>query len=263
MRLHPQFAHCALFVFLLMTSACTGSKQMINEAPAPSQTSSDTSTEAPANSEEATRMSAEKAAELEAIFWKRQETDRSRFVQANVDFMSGMIGHHAQALIMSAHAPDNGANPAVQRLAARIINAQKDEIALMQKWLKDRGQEVPMVHIMNGKLMIHGGGDHHMDHSTMPGMLSDEQLDELSKAKDVEFDRLFLTYMIQHHKGALTMVDDMFAVDGAGNDEAAFKIASDINVDQITEINRNARISPQNRLDTVFRPLESFQLTKT
>lgn len=208
---------------------------MMNEAPV----ASEQTIESPTSTDSSPRMSAEKAAELEAKFWERQKADRTRFVQANVDFMSGMIGHHAQALVMSAHAPDNGANPAVQRLAARIINAQKDEIALMQKWLEDRDQEAPQVHIMNGKLMIHGGGDHdHMDHSNMPGMLSDEQLDELGKAKDVEFDRLFLTYMIQHHQGALTMVDDMFAAEGAGNDEAAFKIASDINVDQITEINR-------------------------
>ncbi len=79
----------------------------------------------------------------------------------------------------------------------------------------------------------------------MPGMLSQEQLEELAAARDGEFDRLFLTYMIQHHSGAITMVDEMFSHDGAGNDEAAFKLASDINVDQITEIDRMKRMLRQ------------------
>ena len=200
--------------------------------------------------------------ELEAIYWARVEEGKTRFVQADVDFMTGMIGHHAQALVMSAWAPTNGASPAVQRLAARIINAQKDEIALMQRWLRDRGQPVPLVHIEGSTLMIHmeepeGGmthegmdhgdassmdhGGHDMgghDHMTMPGMLSQAQMDELEAARGVEFDRLFLKYMIQHHGGAIVMVDELFAQDGAGNDEASFKLASDVQVDQRTEIAR-------------------------
>lgn len=152
--------------------------------------------------------------------------------------MTGMIGHHAQALVMSRLAPTNGASPAVQRLAARIINAQKDEIATMQKWLRDREQPVPEVHIDGLKLTIHGAGEHGMHHMNMPGMLSQAQLEELAAAQDGDFDRLFLTYMIQHHQGAITMVDALFDTDGAGMDEAAFRLASDINVDQITEINR-------------------------
>ncbi len=158
------------------------------------------------------------------------------FTQADVDFMSGMIGHHAQALVMSRLAPTNGANRSVQTLAARIINAQTDEIEAMQRWLRDRDQPVPMVHIDGLNLMIHGGGHH--DHVHMPGMLSDEQLHELADAQDGDFDRLFLTYMIQHHNGAVTMVDELFSTEGAALDEAAFKLASDINVDQITEIAR-------------------------
>lgn len=176
-------------------------------------------------------------AELEALYQQRLENSRTRFTQADVDFMTGMIAHHAQALVMSALAPTNGASPQVQTLTARIINAQQDEIETMQQWLRDRDQPVPEVHIDGLNLMIHGVDDHGHDHM-MPGMLSQEQLEELAAAHGEEFDRLFLTYMIQHHSGAVVMVDELFATDGAGQDEAAFKLASDINADQTTEIAR-------------------------
>jgi uncharacterized protein (DUF305 family) len=187
----------------------------------------------------ASAADAEEKAELEALYWERRAEARTAFTEADVHFMAGMIGHHAQALIMSRLAPANDANPSVQTLAARIINAQRDEIASMQTWLRDREQPVPEVHIDGLKLMVHGGGAHaHHDHTTMPGMLSQAQLEELAAARGADFDRLFLTYMIQHHSGAVTMVEELFSNDGAGQDEAAFKIASDINVDQITEIAR-------------------------
>ena len=172
---------------------------------------------------------------LEALYWARQKEAMSRFTQADVDFMTGMIGHHAQALIMSRLAPTNDASASVQVLAARIINAQNDEIALMQSWLRDREQVVPQVLIEGLQLTIEGGG-HHAHH--MPGMLTQVQLEELAAARGQVFDRLFLTYMIQHHAGAVTMVEDLFAVDGAAQDEAAYKLASSIHVDQITEIAR-------------------------
>ena len=165
------------------------------------------------------------------------------YTQADVDFMIGMISHHAQALIMSRLAPENGANSEVQTLAARIINAQNDEIATMQRWLRDRDQPVPEVHIEGLKLMIKGVEGHgHMDHLNMPGMLSLEQLQELSKARGTEFDRLFLTYMIDHHSGAVFMVNKLFNTNGAAQDEQAFRLASDIQVDQTTEINRMKRM---------------------
>ena len=177
--------------------------------------------------------------DLEALYEQRIEEAKMRFTQADVNFMVGMIAHHAQALIMSDLAPENGAGSEIRTLAARIINAQKDEIATMQKWLRDRDQAVPEVHIDGLNLMIHGAGDHGMHmHHDMPGMLTQDQLQELSDSRGNEYDRLFLTYMIQHHEGAVTMVHDLFATDGAGQDEAAFKLASDIQVDQITEINR-------------------------
>ena len=169
----------------------------------------------------------------------------------DVDFVTGMISHHAQALIMSELAPTHGASPSVQTLAARIINAQRDEIVLMQRWLEDRDQPVPQVKIDGLNLMIEisapaAGADtgqadheaHDMSEHQMPGMLTQEQLEELAVSFGPEFDRLFLTYMIGHHTGAVTMVDDLFAVDGAGQDEAVFKLASDVQVDQITEITR-------------------------
>jgi uncharacterized protein (DUF305 family) len=184
---------------------------------------------------EVASTSNESQAELEAIYWARQDSARMRFTKADADFMTGMISHHAQALIMADLAPSNGANAAIRRLSARIINAQKDEIATMQGWLRTRGQEVPEVHIDGTNLMVHGAGDHALQ---MPGMLTAEQVNELAAAQDGDFDRLFLTYMIQHHNGAVSMVETLFATDGAGQDEAAFKLASDINADQTTEIAR-------------------------
>ena len=166
--------------------------------------------------------------ELEALFRARSDSALMRVSEADVQFMTGMIGHHAQAVVMSALAPDAGASPQVQTLAARIINAQKDEIALMRRWLRDRGRWVPEV-----------DDSGHMDHVMhMPGMLSPEQLVELGGARGPEFDRLFLAYMIQHHEGAVAMVQDLFEADGAALDDTSFKLASAIQVDQITEIVR-------------------------
>lgn len=177
---------------------------------------------------------------LTELFYARKDSARMNFTEADVEFMTGMIAHHAQALIMSDLAPRNDASPAIQTLASRIINAQKDEIAWMQRWLRDRNQPVPEIHIEGLKLMIHGLGDHghKMDHTTMRGMLSPAQMQELSEAKGKEFDRLFLTYMISHHQGAVYMVEKLFNTDGAGQDEEAFRLASDIQVDQRTEIAR-------------------------
>jgi uncharacterized protein (DUF305 family) len=171
--------------------------------------------------------------ELEAIYRARQDSARMRFTELEVRFMNGMIAHHAQAIVMSRLAPTHGANGQIQTLAARIINAQRDEIALMQQWLRDREQPVPEVHITEQDVVVHGA-----DHSAhAPGMLTPAQLDELRRARGVEFDRLYLTYMIMHHQGAVTMVHDLFNA-GGGQDEAAFKLASDVQADQTSEIRR-------------------------
>ena len=189
------------------------------------------------------------------------------YTAADVRFMTMMIGHHGQAVTMSRLAPTHGASPAVRRLADRIINAQQDEIRTMQQWLRERGQPVPpgptpdapaatpMAGMAMGDMPMHdmrthdmptsgspardtaaAHGDHHA--MLMPGMLTDAQMAQLGRARGTEFDRLFLTFMIQHHRGAVGMVDDLFASYGAGQDETVFKFASDVHVDQTTEIAR-------------------------
>lgn len=184
-------------------------------------------------------------AELEALYLARQDSALLRVSEADVAFMTGMIHHHAQALVMSALAPTNGASPVMRTLTARIINAQRDEIANMQRWLGDRGRPVPEVD-ESGAVRMEMRGEHAMhgaEHDMrMPGMLSPEQLQELRDARGRDFDRLFLTYMIQHHQGAVTMVHELFATDGAAQDDLVFKIASDIQVDQISEIDRMQRM---------------------
>lgn len=163
----------------------------------------------------------------------RADSARRPYTQADIDFMTGMISHHAQAVVMARWAPTHGASASVQTLCARIINAQRDEIATMQHWLADRRQPVPEVSPTG--MMKMGGEEQEM---LMPGMLSPEQMHELDQAGGPEFDQLFLLFMIQHHRGALDMVKDLFASYGAGQDELTFKLASDINVDQTTEIAR-------------------------
>jgi uncharacterized protein (DUF305 family) len=159
-----------------------------------------------------------------AIIKARADSARLPYTTADVQFMQGMIEHHTQAIVMSRMAPTHGASPSVQTLAARIINSQQDEIATMQQWLRNRHQSSNMM--MPGHPML------------MPGMLTDPQLAQLDSARGPEFDRLFLTDMIQHHTGAVSMVHDLFETPGAGQDEKTFKFASDVNVDQTTEIAR-------------------------
>jgi uncharacterized protein (DUF305 family) len=172
-----------------------------------------------------------------SIAQARADSARYPYTKADIDFMTGMIGHHAQAIEMSKWAPTHGANPAVQRLAARIINAQTDEITNMQMWLRDRNQPVSDGHGgMAGMDMSHGDMD--MSHDMMPGMLTPAQMKQLEAARGPEFDRLFLTFMIQHHYGAVKMVQTLFDTYGAGQDQFAFKFASDANIDQTTEIAR-------------------------
>jgi uncharacterized protein (DUF305 family) len=223
--------------------------------------------------EEAAPPASASTAELEAIYKARTDSARMVFSDADVGFMTGMIHHHAQALVMAGFAPTHGASPTIQTLAARIINAQKDEIATMERWLRDRGQPVPETQTgdsvsAGGEHAMHGAdqamhesqamhGAHATDstqahdahrppgptaHTDMPGMLTPAQMAELDQAQGAEFDRLFLTYMIQHHQGAVTMVDELFGTDGAAQDAATFKLASDVQVDQRTEIARMERM---------------------
>ncbi len=177
-------------------------------------------------------------AELEALYLARLDSARMRFTEADVRFMTGMISHHAQALEMAGFAPTHGVGPSVRILTARTINAQRDEIITMQQWLRDRGQPVPEVYTdgVDSAVRVPDGG------MSMPGMLTTQQMRELDDARGPDFDRLFLTYMIQHHRGAVTMVHDLFDTDDAARDESVFKIASDIQADQTAEIARMKRM---------------------
>jgi len=156
------------------------------------------------------------------------------YSDADVEFMSGMIPHHAQAVVMAGWAPSHGARPDVAVLCERIVVGQRDEIATMQTWLHDRGLPVPDATSTRHKMTMNG-----MTHEMlMPGMLTDEEMAELDRARGPEFDRLFLLGMIKHHQGAIDMVDVLFKAYGAAQDELVFKFASDVYADQSTEINR-------------------------
>jgi uncharacterized protein (DUF305 family) len=175
-------------------------------------------------------------AESDRAAANRAQADSTRrpYTAADIQFISGMIGHHAQAIAMSQWAESHGASATIRTLSGRIINAQRDEIALMQNWLRDRHQPVPEAD-PRGMKMDMGGTTHYM---AMPGMLTDEQMNQLDAARGTEFDRLFLTFMIQHHRGAVQMVKELLDSPGAVNDETVWKLANDVNVDQTTEITR-------------------------
>lgn len=163
-----------------------------------------------------------------------QYPGRYPFTRADIDFVTGMISHHAQAIDMSNLAPTRTTTRAMRVLTARIINAQTDEIVLMQQWLKDRNQPVPPARAMPSKMMM-DGVEHEM---MMPGMLSDAQMKELEQSSGVDFDRNFLRFMIQHHEGAVTMVNTVLSAGASAQDEQIYKFASDIYADQTAEIDR-------------------------
>ena len=151
--------------------------------------------------------------------------------RADVEFMQGMIMHHAQAVEMTALIPSHTDNKALQELGARISSSQADEIKFMKRWLAARGQPISIA--MPGMPGMDMSGNRM---PLMPGMLTPEQMDALGKAKGGEFDRLFLTGMIQHHGGALTMVKDLFNTAGAGQDAEIFDFATDADNTQRAEI---------------------------
>ena len=200
------------------------------------------STAPPVMAQATAMVSANTPGESAAIAKARADSARLPYTKADIDFMTGMIGHHAQAIVISRWAPTHGASSSVQTLAARIINAQQDEIRTMQQWLRDRQLPVPDGHAG----MTMNGSDMPMSdmkgEPLMPGMLSDAQLKELDAANGQKFDLLFLRDMIQHHEGAITMVKQLFDSYGAGQDEIVFKLATDANVDQATEIARMQKL---------------------
>ena len=154
---------------------------------------------------------------------------RQAFTDADVEFMQGMIGHHTQAVEMVKLLKTRTQSDDMKLLGLRIEVSQNDEIKMMKAWLADRKQDVP------------GDSDYHMmmqmPDMAMPGMLTQKEMDQLAATKGVEFDRLFLEYMIKHHQGALTMVEAL-TKGGGGQESAVFAFASDVQADQSTEIRR-------------------------
>jgi uncharacterized protein (DUF305 family) len=145
---------------------------------------------------------------------------------ADVKFMQGMIGHHAQAIEMTALIDARTSREEMKLLGQRIAVSQADEMDMMRAWLRARGQDIPSEHA------------HHTEEGMMPGMLSPEQMAELTAATGDAFDKLFLRYMIQHHEGALSMVDDLFKTPGAGQEGDINAFAADVDSDQRMEIDR-------------------------
>jgi len=169
---------------------------------------------------------------------------------ADVQFMQGMIMHHAQAVEMTAMIPSHTQNKELQSLGVRISRSQSDEIRLMKRWLAARGELVQMPMPKMPGMDMSGVEDsgvdssgvdnsHHASHASMalmPGMLTPQQMEALRKTKGAEFDHLFLVGMIQHHNGALTMVKDLFDTAGAGQDAELFNFATDADNTQRVEI---------------------------
>jgi uncharacterized protein (DUF305 family) len=254
---HPR-SRAALVVAAV--AACALASTVASSAQAQQTTPSSAPASAPAS-----------ARVIDSIAAARADSIQHLYTAADVRFMTDMIGHHSQAIVMAKWAPSHGASSSVQILASRIINAQRDEIHTMQQWLRDRHLPVPIPDTLGtgmsmgmdstgGMQSMSGTGDMKdtpamsgmsgmsgMNHGAhpgtrhvmlMPGMLTSAQMRQLDAARGPAFDRLFLTYMMQHHRGALSMVQDLFGSYGAAQDDYVFKFASDVNVDQTTEIGR-------------------------
>jgi uncharacterized protein (DUF305 family) len=156
----------------------------------------------------------------------RVEAPPAKPSAADVAFMQGMIGHHAQAVEMVGLIQTRTTGEAMRLLGLRIEVSQSDEIKMMERWLQAHGQALPDPHA------------HHMPGGLMPGMLTADEMTQLSEARGPAFDRLFLQSMIKHHEGALTMVRTLFATAGAAQDPDIFAFASDVDADQRMEIDR-------------------------
>lgn len=153
---------------------------------------------------------------------------------ADVAFIQGMIPHHAQALAMAALVSDRTDNRSIRLLAERIEVSQQDEIATMERWLREHAASAAGAHDAHA---AHGAG-----HALMPGMLTPDEMATLAAARGREFDRLFVQYMIRHHEGALVMVDELFSTPGAGQGGEIYQMASEIASDQRMEIDRMRRL---------------------
>lgn len=168
--------------------------------------------------------------------------DAPRYTAADVRFMQGMIGHHAQALAMTALIPDRTTRQDIRMLGQRIEVSQKDEITMMRTWLKDRHQPLPAGDLQNDHHAVAGSSMNMpgmaMSDTLMPGMLTADQLADLAKASGNEFDKLFLKDMIRHHEGALVMVAGLLGTTGSAQEAEVFRFASEVDSDQRAEIAR-------------------------
>ncbi|MFN7917833.1 MAG: DUF305 domain-containing protein [Vicinamibacterales bacterium] len=162
--------------------------------------------------------------EIDAV--RAVDLSKVQYTSADVEFMQGMIGHHAQAVEMVELLKTRAQHPEMQALGKRIELSQNDEIKMMQEWLTARGQQAPEQHA------------HHGEHMMMPGMLMPEQMQQLAAAKGNEFDKLFLQGMIAHHQGALTMVEELMKKPGAAQASDIYSFVSDVVADQSAEIER-------------------------
>jgi uncharacterized protein (DUF305 family) len=164
----------------------------------------------------------------------RPDLVRQPYSAADVEFMAGMIPHHAQAVLIAGWASSHGARADVRILCERMVIAQRDEIEMMRNWLRDRSEAVPAADATHHRMKMNG-----IEHDMlMPGMLTPEELARLDKARGAEWDQLFLAAMIRHHEGAIAMVDQLFMSHGALQDDDMFKFASDLYADQTAEIER-------------------------
>lgn len=212
----------AVAIAAIWVSGCSASGGAGDPAdgPRPAQTTGPRTVQAGAPGDDSRPYDARSLDEIQGI----SHTD------ADVRFMQGMIPHHAQALDMTALVPDRTSDQGFRQMALRMEISQEDEIAMMERWLRERGEEIPAGHAHH--MMMDGGM------APMPGMLTPEQMEQLAAASGVEFERLFLEFMIHHHEGALVMVKELFASPGAGQESLIFHFASHVDADQGIEIAR-------------------------
>lgn len=202
----------------LLTVACATSQPGTSVADDGDASSGPRIVQPGAPGQAATTFSAEEIENVEGV----------SYTEADVRFMQGMIPHHEQALVMTQLVRRYASTDAVRQMALRMEISQRDEIALMETWLRNHGEPTRMP----------GMDGMHM----MPGMLTPDQMEELRNARGVRFDQLFLEYMIQHHLGAIDMVATLFATPGAAQESTVFKFAEDVDADQTMEIERMQRV---------------------
>lgn len=215
-------SHVRLFLATgaaVLFAGCATTQSGASPAEAPAEDAAPRIVQPGAPGEAATSFSARQIENVEGV----------SYTEADVRFLQGMIPHHEQALVMTALVRQYATTDAVRQMALRMEISQRDEIALMETWLRTHGEPTRMP------------GMDHAGH-VMPGMLTPAQMEELRNARGVEFDRLFLEYMIQHHQGAIDMVAKLFATPGAAQESTIFKFAEEVDADQTMEIERMQRV---------------------